>query len=123
MCVRAGAYGVETCACVRAVGRAWLANLINATGNVSQVDATVQHLLRAEDSYFRFNPTGGVFGCDLGTTDSEMMDALVEGARRYMDRQCPQSKERLASLLRPRCGGTRCWCIGTSEELDCCRGT
>ena len=39
-----------------------VSNLIAATCDVLQVDATVRHVLGAEDRYFSFQPTGQAFG-------------------------------------------------------------
>ena len=53
----------------------------------AQVDATVRHLLRQQDAYFRFNPTGEIYGCALGDTAEETLDALAKNAKRYMSTQ------------------------------------
>ena len=78
----------------------WLDNTIHASCDVNQVDATIRHLLGPHDSYFRFQPTADVFGCELDDTTPETASNLKEGAASYMD-QMYRHVRALADILRP----------------------
>lgn len=76
-------------------------NVVSATCDVVQVDATVRHVLGAGDHYFRFQPTGEVFGCALNDTGQDTRDELRAAARRYMDTEAATAEvAALAALLR-----------------------
>lgn len=79
----------------------WVQNVVSATCDVVQVDATVRHVLGAGDHYFRFQPTGEVFGCALNDTSEATRDELRMAAQRYMDTDAVQAEvAELAALLR-----------------------
>ena len=78
-----------------------VSNLIAATCDVLQVDATVRHVLGAGDRYFRFQPTGQAFGCELNDTRKETMEALRREATEYLDTEAAKAQvAELAALLR-----------------------
>ena len=78
-----------------------VSNLIAATCDVTQVDATVRHVLGAGDRYFRFQPTGQAFGCELNDTRKETMEALRREATEYLDTEAAKAQvAELAALLR-----------------------
>ena len=79
----------------------WVSNLIAATCDVLQVDATVRHVLGAGDRYFRFQPMGKTFGCELNDTKRETMEALRKEATEYLDTEAAKAQvAELAALLR-----------------------
>ena len=78
----------------------WLDNTIHASCDVNQVDATIRHLLGTDDSYYRFQPTADVFGCELDDTTPETASKLKEGAASYMDGMRRHVRA-LADVLRP----------------------
>jgi len=77
----------------------WLDNTIHATCDVDQVDATIRHLLGSKDSYYRFQPTADIFGCELTDTSPETAASLRRGAAAYMDAMEHQVSK-LAAVLR-----------------------
>ena len=81
--------------------RAWVENLVNATCDVVQVDATVRHVLGTRDRYHRFQPTDEIFSCDLNDTKEETRQRLRLAAARYMDEDAVSAEvEALAAVLR-----------------------
>ena len=76
-------------------------NLVNATCDVLQVDATVRHVLGEEDRYFRFQPTDEIFSCNLAESKEETRAELRAAAARYMDTDATVAEvAKLAALLR-----------------------
>ena len=76
-------------------------NVVSATCDVVQVDATVRHVLGPEDNYFRFQPTGEVFGCALNDTSEVTREELRAAARKYLDTEAVAAEvAELAALLR-----------------------
>jgi hypothetical protein len=85
----------------RGTSRAWVENLVNATCDVVQVDATVRHVLGTRDRYHRFQPTDEIFSCDLNDTKEETRQRLRLAAARYMDEDAVSAEvEALAAVLR-----------------------
>lgn len=108
-------------------GTNWVQNVISATCDVLQVDATIRHVLGPDDSYFRFQvslflravrdttphhsrlsmgraqPTGAeVFGCPLNDTSAATAAALREAAETYMDSATATVETLAAKLQRQR---------------------
>jgi hypothetical protein len=77
----------------------WLDNTIHASCDVAQVDATIRHLLGADDAYYRFQPTADVFSCELNDVSPETSSKLKHAAAAYMDTVDAQVRE-LAEILR-----------------------
>ena len=73
----------------------WLQHLVNATGDVSDTDATVRHLLSAHDAYWRFHPVADAFGCGLDDARPANLASLTAAAEAYMDAEV----DRLAALV------------------------
>lgn len=78
----------------------WLDNTIHASCDVNQVDATIRHLLGANDSYYRFQPTGDIFGCELNDTSEATAAELKSTAAAYMDSVEAQVRDVAARLRR-----------------------
>ena len=90
-------------------------NLVNATCDVLQVDATVRHVLGEEDQYFRFQPTDEIFSCNLAESKEETRGTQSGrrevhghgrhrrgggGARRAPQAVTPKKKSRTARVSR-----------------------
>lgn len=78
----------------------WLDNTIHASCDVNQVDATIRHLLGANDAYYRFQPTGDIFGCELNDTSETTAAELKSAAAAYMDSVEAQVRDVAAALRR-----------------------
>ena len=70
-----------------------LQNLISSTADVSLADIYAEHMLREQDTYFRFNPSGDVFNCDMGTNDEDIVRELRVEAEAYM--ACPSVRDKV----------------------------
>ena len=89
--------GVATETAPSAFFPAWLQNLVNATGDVAQTDATVRHLLGPADSYFRLCPTGEAFAVALDDARDASLQQLSDGADAYM--ATPAARALVARLV------------------------
>lgn len=83
-------------------GASWVTNVVNATCDVVQVDATIRHVLDADkDQYFRFQPQGEIFSCALNDTSKETEKKLKQTALKYVNDLAQRKEiERLATLLK-----------------------
>ena len=83
-------------------GASWVTNVVNATCDVVQVDATIRHVLDADkDQYFRFQPQGEIFSCALNDTSKETEKKLNLSALKYViDLAQRKEIDRLATLLK-----------------------
>lgn len=75
----------------------WLQNLVSATGDVAQTDATVRHLLSPADAYFRLAPTSDAFSVQLDDSREGVMHELTKGAEAFMD--TPAARALVARLV------------------------
>ena len=83
-------------------GASWVTNVVNATCDVVQVDATIRHVLDADkDEYFRFQPQGEIFSCALNDTSKETEKKLKQTALKYVNNPAQRKEiERLAMMLK-----------------------
>jgi hypothetical protein len=83
-------------------GASWVTNVVNATCDVVQVDATIRHVLDADkDEYFRFQPQGEIFSCALNDTSKETEKKLKQTALKYVNDPAQRKEiERLAMMLK-----------------------
>jgi hypothetical protein len=84
------------------IGAQWVQNVVNATCDVIQVDATIRHVLDEQrDEYFRFQPQGEIFSCALNDTSADAQKKLKQTALRYVNSAKQRCEiDRLAFLLR-----------------------
>lgn len=66
-------------------------SLVDSATSTDKVHHILADLLPPED-YFRFNPVGPAFACELDETDEIKLNAMAEAARIYVEEHIEEVK-------------------------------